>query len=213
MSTLMMRPLDTGKTITVLSKNESTAGTESQTFTIDSEAVLFSLYVTSVTGTLNISVHTQADTGKSIKVLDFPAITGPTTDLLLRKIADVMSIVRVDVTWTGACQFELRARGVSGGTTSVKLAGATNAKASQINCPASETVLIPVALTDRSGLAIKNNNTTGILYVGFSVGESAPATGWPMGPGESLLVDVAAGQAVYGTGSTTIDVRVLQAGG
>jgi len=208
-----MRPLDTGKTITVLSKNEVTAGNDSQTFTIDSEAVLFSLYVTSITGTLTVTAWTQADTGKAIKVLDFPVISGPTTDLLLRKIADVMSIVRVDVSWTGACQFELRARGVSGGTTSVRLAGAVNAKASQINCPASETALIPVSLTDRAGLIIKNNTPSSTLWVGFEVGESVSGNGWPLAYGESIGVDLQAGQAVYGTGSTTIDVRILQAGG
>ena len=99
------------------------------------------------------------------------------------------------------------------GSGEFSLIGSANASVSQADVTGTAGVLIASSTTDRSGLVMKNNNTTGILYFAFTLANATTAIGYPLGPGEAMAMDVAAGQAVYAIASSgTIDVRIIQAG-
>lgn len=207
-------PLDLGKELGVAKESPTTGGSEVYEFSLDSEAVLISLFVAATSGDVNVSVNTEGAQGQDVEVIVFPTITAPTSELLLRKTASVLRKVRVYITYTGACTYDIRARGVSGGASSFKILGNSNILMSQIDASTTPIALIPASLTDRASVAIKNYNTTGVLFLGGTAGEADPTIGWPVGPQESYVVDVSAGQEIYGRSDAgTIDVRLSETGG
>ncbi len=210
-------PLKAGKMVTVFGPKDggapAAAGSESKTLPIDADSILVSLWVTSISGTLDVKVYTYTDTGQEIEAIVLPQATATSTDLLIRKAAAVMSNIRVEATYSDACEFDVRVRGIQAGESSVRILAANEAKASQTNIGTSATLLVPAAFTDRAGFVVKNNNTGAgeNLYIGFTALEATASNGYPLGPQEAMGIDVAAGQSVYAIGSTAIDVRILEA--
>lgn len=212
----VVSPVQQGRTVRIVDGNVTAAGTWDYYFNTEADAVLVSLYVESVAAACDVSVYTLVEPGKELLLASFPSVIAPTSDLLLKKGVNVMSRVKVRVTTTGAATFDIFARGVSAAESSVKILGATSARASQATIPAVATLIIPASLTDRSGLVIKNNNGLGgsSLYIGFTALEATPTSGYPLVAQEALGMDLAAGVEVYGlsaAGST--DVRLLESGG
>jgi hypothetical protein len=208
-------PLTQGKEIQVMKESPTSAGTQSIMFSVDAETVLVSLAVVTTAGDLDVKVYTQGgDDGQELNIISFPTISAPTTTLVLKKAAQTLQRVRVEATYTGSCSFVIRVRGISGGTADVRILGASNASATATVITATPGAIVPASLTDRKGVVIKNNNTSGILYLGFSMAEAAIATGYPVGPQEALALDVDSGVEVYGVSdSSPIDIRLLEAGG
>lgn len=212
---LLTKPLPAGKIITVLDQTETGAATRISKFTIDSDSILVSLFVESLTsGTLDVEVWTETEEGKELRVIAFPTITSVTTELILRKAAACMSRVYVKVVNTGACTYEVRARGITAGELSVRIQGASQGSASSTTVTTTPAPLIPVNLNERSALIIKNfNDSTGTLFIGFTLAEATVADGYPIRPTESLGIDIESGTSIYAVSDTgTVDVRLLQAG-
>lgn len=208
--------LQSGKTLLVFAETTVSAGTQTRTFTIDSDTFQTSLFVTSITGQLDITIYTVTQEGREKEVISYLGITSPSTELSLKKAATAMGVVRVVAVYTGACNFELRAKGLSSGETSAKIQSANVAKASQVNISVTPSILLAAALTDRKGVIIKNNTTTNniILYIGFSSAQALSSVGYPIGRGEALSLDIGAGATLWACSSTnTIDVRIIEAGG
>lgn len=196
-----------------VSGTEAAAGSRSVEIGVDADTVIVSLYVTSVSGDLDLAVETVGGEGAT-EVISFPTVSAPTADLVIRKAAAIMDRIRITATFSDAVEYEVRVRGVGTGEASVRILGANDATASQTDISTSATLVVPAALTDRAGLIVKNNNSTGILYVGFTAAEATTGNGYPIGPQESLGMDISAGQEVYAIASAgTIDVRLLEAGG
>lgn len=208
-------PLPLGKTLRVAREAPSGAFTRSWTFIPESDAVLVSLYVISVSGTLDLAIWTQTEDGKDILRTSFPTISSPTTNLVLKKGTDIISQVRLELTTSGAAEFEIYAKAVPAAEASIRVLGADTATATQTDITTTPSLLVPVSLSDRSGLIIKNNNSLGgsTLYIGFSPLETAPTTGYPITAQESLGMDLSAGVSLYARSSAgTSDIRILQAG-
>lgn len=202
-----------GKTETIVSETASIAGSKSVDFTVESDSILISVYAEVVSGSLSISVYTLTDNGKEVAVINFPVLTAPTSELLLKKAAAVMSRVKVVATYSGATTFEVRARGINAGETSVKLLGSSSGKASQVSVGTTPMPLFPVSLQDRAGLIVKNNSNSGILYIGYSIGEAVVGNGYPIGAGESLGIDIGSGVIVYARSDVgTLDIRLMESG-
>lgn len=205
--------LPRGKEHLLISESPTQAGSKTESIGIDSDSVLVSLFVTSITGTIDVTVYTEVDTGQESEIISFPQINSSTANLLIRKAALSMDRVRVEAVYTGACEYSVRVRGIGAGEASVKIQGQSNASASQSNVGTSAQIVIPSTLDDRVGLVLKNNSASGTLYIGFTMAEASLGNAYPLAPGESLGMDLAAGQAIYGLSSSgTIDVRILQAG-
>lgn len=207
-------PLSPGKIITVVQDDAFLASTKSFVFTSDADAILFSLWVDSVSaGTLSVTVYTFTEGSKEVLVLTFPAVSGPTTELLLRKTAVSLSNIRVQVTLSaGTASFEIRARGLNAGESSAKISGQTNWSVMQSLVTTTPLSILPTSLADRNGLIIKNAGTNNV-YLGETAVTAVPAAGWPLTPGESIAMDLAAGQSVFAsTASGTSDVRIAEAG-
>ena len=205
--------LPRGKERQVIAESPTAAGSKTVELGVDADTVIVSLFVSSVSGDLDVSVDTLGGDA-SVQVISFPTVSSPTADLLIRKAAAIMDRIRITATYTDAVDYEVRVRGVGTGEASVKILGVNDATASQNDVSTTEEILVPASLTDRAGLILKNNSSTGILYIGFTVAETTAANGYPIGPGEALGIDVAAGQEIYGIASAgTIDVRLMEAGG
>ena len=209
-------PLTQGKEVQVLKAAPTAADTTSVRFSLDAETVLISLAIVSTAGDVNVKVFTQGgEDAQELEIIAFPTITAPTTSLVMKKAAQALQRVRVEVICTGACSYNIRARGISGGAADDRILGATTATASRINVTTAPLAIVPVALTDRSGVVVKNNNlTAGKLYLGFSAAQAVTTVGYPVGPQEALALDVDAGVAVFAIADAgIIDVRLLEAGG
>lgn len=207
--------LQAGKTITVLAETTLSAGSQSRTFTIDSDTFQTSLFVSSITGQLDISIYTVTQEGREKQVISYPTILTPSTELSLKRAASSMGVVRVVAIYTGACSFELKAKGLSNGLMSATIQSATTAKASQISVNGTPTILLTAALIDRKGVIIKNNGAgTHVLYLGFSEAQASTGTGYPLGKGEALSMDLTPGAVLWAvSGNGSIDVRIIEAGG
>ncbi len=214
MSSVKMWPgsLPQGKEKLLIDKAPTAAGTDIAEIGIDADTVIISLFVSSLSGDLDIVVDTLAGSG-DITVINFPTISAPTTNLFIKKAAAIMDKIRVTATYTDAVDYEVYVRGVGTGEASVRILGSNDAEASQTDIGTSATIIIPAALTDRSGLIIKNNDSSANLFIGYTALEATLANGYPIGPGESIGIDIASGQELFGIASAgTIDVRIMEAG-
>lgn len=207
-------PVTPGKTVLIFRESSAAADTRTAIFSIDSDSVLVSLYVGLIaSGTLDVTVYTVAEEGQETAIVSFPQILGPTTELLLKKSAVALSTIKIVVVTTGIASFDIRAKAIGSGESSVKIQGANDWQVSQTDIPAVATLVIPVSLTDRSGLVIKNFDAAADLYLAESAAKCTLAIAYPIGPGESLAMDLSAGQEVWGISSAgVIDVRIAEAG-
>lgn len=211
-----MTLLETGKTILVIGESPASAGSLTRIFTLDSETFQTSLFVSSITGSLTVTLSTITGEGKEKEIITYSNITVPSTQLDLKKAATAMGVIKATATFTGACSFELRAKGLSSGETSAKIQSANVAKASQVNISVTPSILLAAALSDRKGVIIKNNAAANnhTLYIGFSSAQALSSVGYPIGRGEALALDIGAGATLWACSSTnTIDVRIIEAGG
>lgn len=210
-------PIPRGKTRRVIDEVATAAGTTTREFGIDSDSALISLFVESTSGDVDVVVKTLTEDGKEFVSTIFPTISSATANLVIRKAATAMTRLKVEVTYTGACTYEVRAKAIGFGEVSTKLLGAADATASQKDIGTTPTVLIPSALSDRAGLVVKNygqNPGAPTLFIGFTAAEAASGNGFPLEPGEPLGMDIDAGQEVYAVASSgTVDVRIIEAGG
>jgi hypothetical protein len=207
--------LQSGKTLLVFSESVPSAGSQTRVFTLDSDTFQTSLFVSSISGSLTIKVYTLTQEGREKEVITYSNITAPSTELSLKKAATAMGVVKVVAVYTGACNFELRAKGLSSGETSAKIQSANTARATKVIIPTPGKILLPAALSDRKGIIIRNWSTTVTVYLGFSISEANFANGYPLKPQEALSIDLGAGAALYGDiqSAGTADVRIIEAGG
>lgn len=210
----------------VLTECPTTASTKDKSIAVESSGVLLSLYVESLSGTLDINVYTFTKDGHEKLVDSFPTISAPTTELILRKQVEIHDHMRVEVITTGAAKYDIRAKGVEAGISSVTISGSGAADNYGILMDTTPRLIVPVSVTDQNNVSIINNNPAGgaTLYVGFkstiTVGTTAtpgtvdPNAASPVPPGGSIGLNVTAGLAVYGVASVgTVDVRVVLLGG
>lgn len=192
------------------------AGVSRKLGVIESDSLLATLWVTSidVSATLDIDIYTQTDAGKRVKLFSFPQLTGPSTDLLLRKSGVSMQEFEVVATYTGPVQFEMYIRAITGsGESNTRILGAGNWRVSQETVTTSAAVLIPASLTDRNGLLVKNWDATNTVFIAESLASATIGTGYPLAPRDALAVDLAAGSEVYAvTNAGTADIRIVEVG-
>lgn len=209
-----MTPLEAGKTILIMGESPSGAGSLSRVFTLDSDTFQTSLFVSSISGSLTVVLSTITGEGKEKEVITYSDITTPSLELDLKKAATAMGIIKATATFTDACSFELRAKGLSNGETSAKIQSANTARATKVIVPTPGKILLTAALSDRKGVILRNWSTTNTVYIGFSISEANPANGYPIKPQEALAIDIGAGAALYGDiqNAGTADVRIIEAG-
>ena len=209
----------------VASECPTEASVYDECFHVATSGLLLSLFVQETTGTVDVDIYTLTKKGHQKLIDSFPQITGPTTEILLRKQVEVHDQIRVVITTSDAAKFDIRAKGVEASLASVAILGAEAADNFGILMDTTPRLLIPVSLAGQSNVSIINANPLGgaTLYVGFkstitatnaaAVGVSDPDAATPVPPGGSIGLSVTAGLSVYGLASTgTVDVRIIQLG-
>lgn len=210
-------PVPFGKTIQVANDAFTGAGTKDYHFNSEAEAVLVSLFVPTISGTLDVSVYTLDGEGAEFLLSTFPQITAVTSSLVIEKGAQHLGQLSIRVSFSTDCSYRIYARGCNSAEASVRIAGATTARASQttITTGAAQ-LLISAALVSRSGIAVMNNNAVGgdVLYVGYASGEATIANGWPIIPQGNFTADLEPGVELWATSSSVAtDVRIMESGG
>lgn len=199
----------------ILKETTTGAGTSIREGSIQSDSLLVTVFAEDVvSGTLTVTVNTMTDNGKEIPIVSFPTISAPTTELLLKKSGVSMQRFKITATYTGVCSYEVYVRAIEGaGESNVKIVGPANLVTSQATISTTPTILLPLSLTDRNGLTIKNFSGGGTLYVSEDMAK-LPADAWPIGPGEVWFLDIASGVVLYAVASAgSLDVRIAEAGG
>lgn len=159
-------------------------GTTIREFSIQSDTVLVSLFVNSVTsGSLDVVVYTLTDEGKEKDIITFPTVAAPSAELTLKKAELCLSRVKIVVTYTGICDYEIYGRAVnsssSGGGTStevtviggvISVIGPTTPLVERLTVAAADTEFSYVlpALVKRLMIITE----TGTLKVGYVSGQS-----------------------------------------
>lgn len=190
------------------------AGTTSKTGIIQSDALIATLWASTISGTLTVTLYTLTDTGREVELFSFPVVSAPSTTLLLRKSGVSMQQFRVKAVYTGVCSYEIYVRAVNtAGESSVRVIGDDTMSTSAATCTTTPAVLLAATLTDRNSLVLKNWNDDGIVYISEDISK-LPDDAWPLSPGEALTIDVRAGVTLYAQASAgTLDVRIIEAGG
>lgn len=190
------------------------AGEFEQIFVLDSDAIVVSLFVESVVGTLTVTMQTLDGESNWAEIITFPTISSPTANLLLRKSTLALGRLKLVVTYTDACSYVVTGKGITTADTTVSIAGATNASATQKTISNVAVPVISTSLDDRKAMILRNYSETHSLFIGFTMAEANATTGFPLEPKESIPVDLEAGVAVWGIAPTgDVDVRIMQAGG
>lgn len=207
--------IHSGTQCKLLDEATSGSGVSSKEGSIQSDALLVTLWVDSVTsGALSVVVYTLTDTGKEAELITFPTVSAPTTALLLKKSGVSMQRFRVEATYTGVCEYEVYVRAIdSAGESNVKIIGAAEFETDSVEVTETAGILLPAALEDRNGVSILNWDGTGTLYVSDDI-TKLPDRAWPVPPGAGWSLDVSSGVTIYAVSDDgTLDVRVVQAGG
>lgn len=195
----------------ILQETTVGAGTTSKEGSIQSDSLVATLWVDSVTsGNLTVSVFTLTDTGKEIELFSFPVLTVGSINLLLKKAGVSLQRFRVQAIYTGVCQYEVYIRAVEGaGESSVRILGSSSFRVEQVNLTTTPVALIPASLEDRQGVIIKNWSLTTNMYIAESMVKATSLVGYPVAPRDNVTVDVQAGVAIWAVSeSGTVDVRI-----
>lgn len=216
----------------VIAEVTTGAGQTSREGSVNSPAILASLYVNSVSsGTLTVSVYTMTDVGKEVLLFVFPVISAPTVNLLLRRSGDTLQRFRVVADYTGICDYEVYIRATeSGGTQDVNILGQpidvnvvndidvtivppSQWQTSQETVTTTAALLIPAAIADRKGILIKNWSVGTDVFLGESLAAANTVSGYPLSARDAVALDISAGSAVYAVAASgTADIRIVQAG-
>jgi len=204
--------VNAGKTVVLFDGTLAGSGVESVDFVLHADTLLLSVFVRSVSGNVTVSCSTFTLPGEATTVIDFPTVSAPTTELLLKKAAVALANCQLSINHTAACELQVVAKGLTAGELNARILAANTATAYSVSVTNTAAVLIPAVLTDRSGLVIKNTSTANV-YIGFTLAEASPTSGWLLTQGESLSIDLAAGQAVFAVRGTpgTSDIRIIEA--
>lgn len=208
--------INTGTQERFIAEAPSQAGSTSKDGSIRSDSLIASLWVNSITsGTLSVTFYTMTDLGKETELFHFPDLTAGTLNLLLKKSGVSLQRFRVQVEYTGQCDYEIYVRAVEGiGESSTKVLGSSNWRVSQANVSTAPSVLISASLDDRNGVVIKNWDDTGTIYIGETLAKADPSVGYPLAPKDALALDVAAGASIYAVGTeAVVDIRIAESGG
>lgn len=200
----------------LIAQTTTGAGSTVKEGSTQTDSILVSLWVGAVTsGDLTVTVYTLTDEGKETEIITFPVVAAPTSEILLRKAALTLQRFRVVATYSGICEYEIYVRAIEGaGEASAKILGSANWAVSQETVGVVVQALIPAALTDRSGVLIKNWSTNAIIYLAETSLKATVAMGYPLAPKDAVAMDIAAGAAVYAISDLAgADVRIAQSGG
>jgi len=207
--------LKTGLQEVVLQSAPVAAGVITKDISVQSDAALFLLWVNSTSGNITVEVYGILDSdNKEVFILSFPVVNAPTLEILQKRTGTVPTRLRIKVTHTAACNFELSARAVSTGSSDTRILGGASLKFSQKTVNSVVSLLVPASLVDRNAIALKNWSTSGIIYVGETIAKAQPGKGWPIGPKDALGLDIQAGVELYATAvDGPCDIRIIESGG
>lgn len=213
--TKLAGPLKEGKEIQIMDISTSASGQTTETFSIDAESVLISLYVGSVSGSIDVTVYTVGKDQQETEIISFPTLSSPTSELLLRKAASALQSIKVVAVYTDECEFNIRARGVAAEGASVRIEGASTFQVTQKDVTTSASSLLAASLTDRNGIMIVNHSSSSTIFVAETLAKATIGLGAPIYPnGGNLSVDLSAGSALYAvSASGTADIRIIETGG
>lgn len=198
----------------IIEEAPTAGGTKVETFSIHSGSVMVSVFARTVDASLQVTIYTYGDNeDEDLEIITFPALSAPTTNMLLKKSSLTLNKIKVVVTYTGACDYTILARGIESADSTVSIAGANSASASQKDVGVTALELIPASLLDRKGLILRNNSETAIVYIGYTEAEATIANGFPLYAKDAIPVDVEAGVDVWAISTeAATDIRIMEAG-
>lgn len=214
-------PFKDGMSFELINETTTGAGVRYEDANLQSDSILVTLYVSSISsGTLTLELVGLTgpdgdDAVESDPLISFPAVSSPTTTMLLRAGAVITQRVRLRATYTGVCTYTVTIRAINGGvSSSTRILASDSMRMSQQTVGTSVVAIIPAALLDRAGVVIKNWSTTQTVYLGATVLETTLGNGFPLAPKDGLAVDIAAGVEIYGISDAPgADIRIAESGG
>lgn len=209
--------LQQGSELQALNITSVDAGQWNADFSIQSDALLVTLIATSVSSSLDVSVvGIDQESGlESEDIIAFPQITGPASNLIIRRSGTAPASLRLKVvTGVGGATFRVKVRAVNAGTSDTKILGAGGMEVDQQTVDTTPIVLIATALTDRAGILVKNWSGTQTIYIAETMAKANSAIGYPLGPKDAISMDVDAGVTIWAVSDAVgADVRLVEAGG
>lgn len=113
--------LNPGVQVQVISETTTGAGVTERVLTLQSDSILSTLSVSSISGLLDVEVFARVGTTET-SILVFSQQSAPTTELLLERAdAAVTSTILVRATYTGVCSYEIQIRAITAGTSVTSL--------------------------------------------------------------------------------------------
>lgn len=206
--------LSTGTQSRLVKEVTAGAGTTIREGSIESDALLISLWVSSIaSGSVRVTVYSLTEDDQARLEFTFPAVSGTTSEYIQKKSGVKFQRFRTVVEYDDVVDYEIYVRAVEGaGESSTSILGAGSLSTSHVDISMVPSVLIPSALLDRNGMTIKNWTGAATLYVSESLGK-LPSDAWPLTPGEVWSLDISAGVTIYAVASSgTIDVRLAESG-
>jgi hypothetical protein len=207
--------LKTGLQEIVLRSAPTTSGVLTKDISIQSDAALFLLWVNSTAGDITVEIYGILDSdNREVLLATLPKVNAPSTEILQKRTGTAPTRLRVKVTHTGACDFELSARAVSTGSSDTRILGGATLKVSKKTVNSVASLLVPASLVDRTAIAIKNWSSSGTIYIGETVAKANINNGWPIGPKDALGLDIQAGVELYAIAvDGPCDIRIIESGG
>lgn len=209
-------PLRLNDQIKIFDETLTGSGTIEKYIRVESESIYSGLFVSAISGTLDVKIEAIGNEDEfTAPLIEYAGLTSVTPTIVERQAARTFETIKITVTYTDNCEFNLHLRGIRAGEGSVKIIGSNSIEFEQITIPTSATQLIAADLVERSGILIGNENSTGDLLVAETSAKVTTGTKvWKVKPGGNIAVNLGPGQSLYGKGdSVSVDVRIVQLGG
>ncbi len=130
-----------GTSARLVNTSASAAGVTTKDFVVQSDSVLVSVWVSSITGSLTVELLDVLDETQESVALSLPPFVAPSTAVFSQQSGTVTSNVRIRATYTGACDFQVHVRAV-GPVSSGSISGSVSITGGTI-----DTITNPVTVT------------------------------------------------------------------
>lgn len=137
-----------GTSARLVNTSASAAGVTTKDFVVQSDSVLVSVWVSSITGSLTVELLDVLDEDKESVALSLPPFVAPSTAVFSQQSGTVTSNVRIKATYTGACDFQVYVRAV-GPVSSGSISGSVSITGGTIDTITNPVTVIPDSIVDR----------------------------------------------------------------
>ncbi len=205
-----------GKTRNIITESPTASGTTTQRFNLEGDSLVVSLFVSAISGTLDVTVNTYAPGISTAKtdIIVFDQVSSTTSELVIRSASTALSEIEVVVTYSAACTYSIAAKSMTSASSIGLVGGAAGGLSGGLEGTLTVTSTAALAKVGSSNLANRLlvtifNDAPDNVYWGYN-STVTYLTGTPIHPGECKELPVGPANIYLVAKSGNKSVRITE---